>query len=161
MDARVFSSQNMALAALRVSLGMLLVWWGLAKIFKPGTGVSVQKKFYFELFPGETLQFTFGFIEAGIGLLVVLGLWRKYAVIAQLLVTGFSALTIWSALLDPFGLWLPVEKIAGIQHLFYPTVIALCAAFVMIAFRREDRFCLDNYLSRASEPSLESSIPAE
>ena len=73
-------AQALALLALRVSLGMLLVWWGLAKIMKPGMGVKIQSKFYFGLFPSESLQYAFGFVEMAIGVLVVLGLFRWLAV---------------------------------------------------------------------------------
>lgn len=160
MTMNILKRHSLALLALRVSLGMLLVWWGLSKIVKPGMGVNVQKKFYFGMFPGESLQYAFGFVEVAIGALVVLGLFRKYAVIAQLAVTGFSAMTIWSALLDPFALWLPIEKVAGIQHLFYPSVIALTGAFVMIVFREADRFSLDAVLARGGN-SEANAVPAE
>ena len=72
---------------------------------------------------------------------------RVVAVPAQLAITGFSAATIWSALLDPFGLWLPVARLVPVQHLFYPSVIALCAAAVMIVFAAQDRYCLDRVVA--------------
>lgn len=161
MQSEVSTRQALALMALRISLGMLLVWWGLAKIVKPGMAVKVQDKFYFGVFPGETIQHAFGYLELAVGLFVVFGLFRKYAVLAQLTITGFSALTIWSALLDPFALWLPVEKLAGIQHLFYPSVIALCGAAVMVAFRSQDRFNLDTVIERRRNASKASTVPAE
>lgn len=151
--------QSLALMALRVSLGLLLFWWGLNRVVAPGDGMNVQKKFYSGLFPGEALQQGFGLLQLTIGLLVIAGLWRKFAVPAQLLITGFSAATIWSALLDPFGLWLPVEKIASIQHLFYPSVIALCGAMVLLAFRSMDRWALDAVLAR--RPTRSAMQPGE
>ena len=155
-------SQQFALLALRVSLGMLLVWWGLAKIMKPQMGVKIQQKFYGELFPSVDLQFGWGFVQVAIGTMVVVGLYRKQAVIGQLLITGFSSMMIWSALLDPFGLWLPVAKVAGMQHLFYPSVIALCGAAIMIAFRDQDRMNLDTWFkNRRGGDSDIASIPAE
>lgn len=161
MNENSSNTQALALMALRVALGMLLVWWGLIKILKPGMGVNIQGKFYFGLFPGEALQYGFGYVQVLIGLLVVVGLFRKIAVPAQLAVTGFSAATIWSALLDPFALWLPVEKIAGVQHLFYPTVIALAGAMVMLAFRQQDRLNLDTVLAARRGPAAPAGIPAE
>lgn len=160
MDSGTTKAQGYALLALRVSLGMLLVWWGLAKIVKPKMGLAVQKKFYFGMFDSMDLQFFFGFLEVGVGLLVVLGLFRMIAVPAQLTITGFSAATIWSALLDPFALWLPVDKVAGIQHLFYPSVIALCGAAVMIAFRKQDHLALDSILARRNQDTS-AAMPAE
>lgn len=161
MENQISRSQAVALCALRVSLGMLLVWWGLARIVKPAMGVGVQKKFYLGFFDSVDLQYVFGFIEVGVGLLIVVGLWRRYAVPLQLMITGFSATMIWSALLDPFALWLPVEKVAGFQHLFYPTVIGLCAAMVIVVFREHDRFNLDSYLASRAKRSEPSVVPAE
>ncbi|MCL5777621.1 hypothetical protein M1105_11570 [Limibaculum sp. FT325] len=128
-----------ALCALRVSLGLLLVWWGIGRVVNLEMGLNVQNHFYFGLFDSTELQAAFGLVEAGVGALVALGLMRVVAVPAQLAITGFSAATIWSALLDPFGLWLPVARLAPVQHLFYPSVIALCAAAVMIVFAAQDR----------------------
>ena len=154
--------QAASLAALRISLGLLLFWWGLAKVTKPKMGVGVQKKFYYDLFNSETLQYAFGYVEVAIGALVILGLFRFVAMPAQLAITGFSAATIWSALLDPFALYLPFEKIAGIQHLFYPSVIALCGAIVMLAFRKHDRYSLDHMISRRGSGHIDPGIvPAE
>lgn len=127
---------------------MLLVWWGLARIVNPKMGMGVQKKFYFGMFDSVDLQLVFGIAEMGVGLLVAFGLFRAVVVPIQLAITGFSAATIWSALLDPFALWLPVGKIAPVQHLFYPSVIALCAALALIAFRSQDRFALDEVIQR-------------
>ncbi|MEM7058910.1 MAG: hypothetical protein AAF557_15085 [Pseudomonadota bacterium] len=148
--------QSIALLCLRVSLGMLLVWWGLAKIVKPAMGMKVQEKFYLDLFHSVDLQYAFGYVQVIVGLCVVLGFKRKFAIPAQLAITGFSALMILPALLDPFALYLPFKKLAGIQHLFYPTVIALCGAAVMITFRKQDRWNLDNVLENrkaAAEPA--------
>ena len=144
-----------SLAALRVSLGMLLVWWGLHRIDAPAKTVGLQKKFYFELFPSEALQYAFGYFELAVGLLVVFGLYRKYAVPAQLMITGFSAATIWSALLDPFALFLPFDKVASIQHLFYPSVIALAAATFLFLLRDHDRFSLDYLLTQRGKSNTE------
>lgn len=140
--------QQIALMALRISLGMLLVWWGLAKILNPKMGVGISKKFYFDLASFENVQYMFGYLQFVVGLLVVLGLFRKIAVPTQIIITGGSALSIWSALLDPFGLFLPVAKLAPVQHLFYPSVIALAGASVMLAFRGHDRLCLDVWLKK-------------
>lgn len=152
--------QLAAMAALRISLGLLLVWWGLGRITSPELGLMMQEKFYYNLFPSRTLQIAFGYVEMCVGLLVVLGLFRKYAVPTQLLITGFSAATILTALLDPFGLWLPAEKIAPIQHLFYPSVISLAAGFLMYNLSAFDRYSLDWFLKSRGR-SRSSAIAAE
>ena len=159
MNSESNNGQALSLLALRVSLGMLLVWWGLARVVNPKMGMGVQKKFYFGYFDSVDLQFVFGIAEVGVGLLVAFGLFRVFVVPIQLAITGFSAATIWSALLDPFALWLPVGKIAPVQHLFYPSVIALCAAVALIAFRRQDRFALDVVIQNKRRQSIPE--PAE
>jgi len=150
-----------ALCALRVSLGLLLVWWGVARVATPDMGLNVQKHFYFGLFDSAGLQSAFGMVEAGVGTLVALGLLRRIAVPMQLAITGFSAATIWSALVDPFALFLPVAKLAPVQHLFYPSVVALCAAAVMIVFAAQDRWCLDRLIAERRGRIDGAAIPAE
>lgn len=152
--------QQLSLAALRVSLGFLLVWWGLGRINTPSMGVAMQEKFYFNLFPSEALQYGFGIFEFSIGCLIVVGLYRKFAVPVQLAICGFSALTILPALADPFGLWLPIDKMSPIQHLFYPSVVTIAAGVMMFNFSSYDRFTLDRFLS-ARRRSSQSGMPAE
>ncbi|MEO0362916.1 MAG: hypothetical protein AAF322_17480 [Pseudomonadota bacterium] len=152
-------AQALALAALRVTLGLLLVWWGLAKITNAGMGVSVSNKFYLGLFSDKDLQFWFGWAQLAVGGCVALGLMKKFAVPAQLVITGGSSLAIWNALLDPFALWLPVEKVAPVQHLFYPSAIALAGAAAMIAFRKQDVYSLDHLLDLRK--ALPKTMPAE
>lgn len=145
--------------ALRISLGSLLAWWGLARVINPKMGVSVQGKFYFDLFNSEALQLAFGYAEIAIGCMVMVGFLRVIAMPLQIAITGFSAMTIWTALLDPFALWLPFEKVSGAQHLFYPTVVMLCGAGIMVAFRKVDRLNIDTLLkNRKADPAM---MPAE
>lgn len=150
-----------SIAILRMSLGMLLVWWGLHRIVAPVKGVGLQNKFYFGMFPSESMQYAFGFVELAIGLLVVVGLFRKFAVPAQLMITGFSAMTIITALLDPFALWLPFDKVAPVQHLFYPSVIALAAAVFLFLLREQDRLSLDHLIASMRKSDEPPVVPAE
>lgn len=157
--------QSIALAVLRVSLGLLLFWWGLSKIVAPATGTNISDKFYSGFFSGDMLQYYFGYLQVAIGICVALGFLKKYAVPAQLVITGGSSLAIWNALLDPFALYLPVAKVAPVQHLFYPSAIALAAAVVLITLREHDRFSVDNWLSRRRSNRTNGSeaphVPAE
>lgn len=151
--------QQAGFAALRVSLGLLLVWWGLGRINAPGMGVKMQEMFYFGLFPSPSLQYGFGFLEVTVGLLVMIGLFKRIAVPAQLMITGFSAITILPALMDPFALWLPFDKMAPVQHLFYPSVIALTGGVMMYLMSEHDRFSADNWLKGRHD--TKGPIPAE
>lgn len=145
-----------ALAALRVSLGLLVFWWGMNRIVTPASGQGVQNKFYFGLFPGEDLQFLFGYVQVAVGLLVVV-------VPLQFAICAFSSATILPALLDPFALWLPFEKMSGVQHLFYPSVIIFFAGILMMMLRHEDKYNLDTLLFGPRQQSAKApdAMPAE
>jgi hypothetical protein len=135
----------------------------MMRIVAPERGMGVQKKFYFELFPSVDLQFAFGVAQVAIGLLVVVGLFRVIVVPLQFAICAFSAATIATALLDPFALWLPVDKIAPVQHLFYPTVIILCASVLMMLLRKEDTYNLDTlfFSEMPQDDDALTGMPAE
>lgn len=136
---------RLALMLLRISLGMLLIWWGLARVRNPDLGVAVSDRFYVGAFSNPDLQLVFGHFEAGIGVMVVLGLFRTVVLPIQLVIVGFSSAMVWSALVDPFGLLLESKHVGATQHLFYPSLIILCAAGVLWAMRHADRWALDYY----------------
>ncbi|WP_350332972.1 hypothetical protein [Coralliovum pocilloporae] len=160
MNNKQITSQEIALLILRITIGMLLVWWGLAKVVNPGMGVMVSKKFYFDMFSIKTLQYYFGYVQIVVGACVASGFLRRFAVPAQLMITGISSLAIWQALLDPFGLYLPVAKVAGIQHLFYPSAIILAASATLIVFRSMDRLALDNlFFAKRDEEAEDYTAP--
>lgn len=140
--------QERALMALRIAIGLLLFWWGLAKIVNPGIGVGISRAFYFDLFNNRDLQFWFGFAELTLGAFVAAGFLRRITLPLQLVVTGWTSLMVWNALLDPFALYLPVDRIVGFQHLFYPSLIILVGTVVLMLFREEDRLSLDRLLQR-------------
>lgn len=144
-------TQQMALAATRVSLGLLLFWWGLNRILSPEAMVGMQTKYYFDLFPSAMLQYAWGYVQVGVSIAVIVGFKKDFAVPAQLIICGFSSATIITALLDPFALWLPFEKISPAQHLFYPSVIAMCAGFFLYTMRQYDVYCLDYFLKKQQE----------
>jgi len=153
--------QSITLAVLRVSLGLLLFWWGLSKIVVPVKGVKISDKFYGGYFSFDSLQYAFGYVQVIVGLCVIFGFMKRYAVPTQLIITGGSSLAIWNALLDPFALYLPVAKVAPVQHLFYPSMIALAGAAVMIALRDHDVFSVDHWMSKRNKPRNMLQVPAE
>jgi len=136
--------QAASLLALRVTTGFLLIWWGLAKAMNPGLGNLVSNTFYGGLFSFEMLQLVFGIAQTALGALVVLGLFRRVTLPLQLVINAFTALSVWYALIDPFGWYLPVERPFQFSHLFYPSAIVVAACVLLIAFRSADRYALDN-----------------
>ena len=84
--------------------------------------------------------------EVLIGLLVVLGLFRRIAYPLQALVLVPGALLLWRYLLDPMGLYLLDRETS--QILFFPSITVAAAALVLLAFRDEDRWSIDARLAR-------------
>lgn len=127
-----------SLAVLRVTLGGLMGWWGLDKLLDPTHGVKVSQTFYGDLLTGADLIRGFGVAQVLLGLLLIAGLWRRTTYPALLLVTGTTLLAVWKSVLDPFHL-----LVDGGALIFYPSVIIVAAAVVLLAFREEDRLALD------------------
>lgn len=137
-----------SLAFLRIACGLLLVVWGLIKLGAPDAAIGVSEKYYFGLVSAKALQQPLGVAEALLGLLVVLGLFRKISLPLQALVLGFGALAIWRYLLDPLGQYLLTEETS--QVLFFPSLGIAAATLVLIAFQGDDRFALDAVFRKKS-----------
>lgn len=141
--------RQLALTALRVTTGFLLIWWGLNKIVSTGLSKTISDTFYGGAFSQAGLLIAFGVLQTAIGGLVVLGLWRRLAYVAQLVINGFTAVAVWYAILDPFGWYITFDRGFAFTQLFYPSAIILAASFLLIAFHDQDRWVLD----RALRPS--------
>lgn len=137
------AAQRATLVLLRVTLGMLLVWWGLAKIINVGFGSLISDTFYGGAFSMAWLQIGFGIFEVVIGLLVVIGLFRWLVLPIQAIITGFTAAAVWYAIIDPFKWYLPAQTEFPHTQLFYPSAIIFAASLLLIAFRDQDRLALD------------------
>lgn len=134
------------MAFLRIACGMLLIIWGLIKLGAPDAAIQVSDTYYFGLFSSGALQQPLGAAEALLGLLVVLGLLRRFTLPLQALVLVFGALAIWRYLLDPLGQYLLNEQTR--QVLFFPSLGIAAASLVLLAFRAEDRFALDTLFQK-------------
>ncbi len=77
-----------------------------------------------------------------IGLLVVVGLFRRVSYLVQALILVPGAIVLWRYLLDPMGLYL-LDKESS-QILFFPSITIAAATLVLLAFRDEDRWSLDH-----------------
>lgn len=137
-------SQRIGLLALRVSAAGLLFWWGLVKGLNTGTGQAVSNKFYGGVFSMDVLLIAFGWFQVVVAILIALGLFRAVTLPIQFVVNLFVALSVWRSLIDPFWLWMGGDKPDTVNALFYPSLIVAAACWILIAFRAEDRFALDN-----------------
>ena len=135
-----------SLLALRVGTGLLLVLWGGLRLVAPDAGPGLAAKYYSGLFSIQSLQMAYGAAEVLIGVLVVLGLFRRIAFPLQALILVPGALILWRYLLDPMGMWLMSREDS--QILFFPSITVAAATVVLIAFRSEDHWSLDARLAR-------------
>ena len=127
-----------SLFLLRVSTGLLLVFWGLDKLANVEHSVRVAERFYLGV--GATTWFlnAFGVIETLLGVLVVVGKWRRLTYPAMLAIFTVSGLSVWKSIVDPWG-WV----FEGTNPLFYPSLIIFAGALVLWAFREQDTMALD------------------
>lgn len=133
-----------ALAGLRVSTALLLVVWGLIRVMAPEKGAGVSEKYYSGFGAAEGLQIAWGVALLVIGILVAIGLFRRFSLPAQAVVLVFGSLTIWKYLLDPLGLYLLTSETSNV--LFFPSLTMAFASLLLVAMREEDRYSLDAWI---------------
>ena len=138
------SAKAAALLLLRIGTGLLLILWGALRVMSPTAGPGLASKYYGGFLDLQSLQVGFGIAEVIIGLLVVVGLFRRISYPLQALILVPGALILWRYLLDPMGMYL-LDKEQS-QILFFPSITIAAATLVLIAFRDEDRWSLDHKL---------------
>ena len=126
------------LAGLRVTLGWLMVLWGVDKITNVEHAIRVSEGFYGGFLTGATLWQGLGVAQLLLGLLIVAGLFRRFTYPVLLAITGVTLLAVWKSILDPFGF-----VIDGGNILFFPSSTIFLAGLVVLAFRDEDELSLD------------------
>lgn len=133
---------------LRISIGLLLVVWGLDKFANPDHAIQVSEAFYFGLLSAGALQPVFGAIEIALGAAVIAGVWRKYTYPALLVVLGVSLLVVWRSVLDPWGWYLGDTNV-----FFFPSLIIFAGALVLYAFQDEDTMVVGGKKAAGPAPS--------
>jgi uncharacterized membrane protein YphA (DoxX/SURF4 family) len=127
------NGKSLSVLALRVSLGALMIVWGLDKLVNPAHGEKVAKHFYFGLMGSAAMMPVLGVAQIALGLLVTAGVGRRYGYPVLAGVTGMTLLGVWRSVVDPWG-WM----LKGSNALFFPSLIIFAAVLVLIAFRDED-----------------------
>jgi uncharacterized membrane protein YphA (DoxX/SURF4 family) len=122
-----------SLLLLRVSLGFFLVVWGLDKLVDVKHGIGVSDWLYFGLFSNQMLLQVYGVVEIATGLLIVLGVGRRFTYPILIAIAGMTLLGVWRSIIDPWGWWLE-----GTEALFYPSIIIFAASLVLWSFKDED-----------------------
>jgi uncharacterized membrane protein YphA (DoxX/SURF4 family) len=134
---------KISLLIMRIGTGGLLIVWGLVRVVGE-KGVGLADKYYGSVGANETLQLAYGWAEIALGVLVLLGLFRKYTLIGSALILVGGAFPIWRHLLDPFGEYLHTDA----NILFFPSLTVAGAALALIALREHDTLALDSLFGK-------------
>lgn len=123
-----------ALLALRITLGIFLLQWGIEKFVVPQNTVEIWQYFY-GVDVAPALGYLFGGAEIIIALCMFLGIFRTPAYGAALVLHAVSVAVSWRQLLDPWG--------DPISHLFIAGVPVLGAFLALFLLRHHDRGVFD------------------
>jgi uncharacterized membrane protein YphA (DoxX/SURF4 family) len=133
-DNRLTRAVGRALLALRITLGLFLLQWGLEKFLVPESSVGIWKNFYGLNMP-HTLGYLLGAAEIAIAACLFLGVFRTVAYGAGLGLHAVTLLVTWRQLLHPWG--------DPVNHLFTAGVPVLGAFIALFLLRHWDKGILD------------------
>lgn len=139
--------KSFALLLLRISVGLLIVWWGLDKIVNPAHGLAVSDRFYSGLLTWPALMPIFGGVQIAAGLLFMAGLFRRVVDPVVLLINAGTMVGVWRSIVDPWG-WV----LEGTNALFYPSLTIFAASLLLLAIRNEETLVLDR--RRSGRPGV-------
>ena len=119
-----------ALLALRITLGLFLLQWGVEKFVVPPANIFIWSHFY-GMDVSQTLGYAFGAAEIAIALCMILGQFRTIIYGAALILHAVTVLVTWRQLIDPWG--------DPINHLFTAGVPVLGGFLALFLLRHWDR----------------------
>lgn len=138
-------AQRFTLLVLRVTTGFLLVWVGLNKIVTGNVPFMIRDVAGLDGMLRTAVSLGAGAGEVLVGALCVLGLWRRLVLPVQAAINGVTAASVWWAIVDPYRWYISgVDRIVFNSHVFYPTSITFAACLLLIAFRPQDAWAMDN-----------------
>ncbi len=140
-------TERWALAVLRVSLGVFLLFWGIEKFVIPDVTVRIWSGFY-GLSLATALVPLVGALESALALAITVGLWRRATYGLGLVLHAVSVLATWRQLIDPWGL----RSGGSPNHLFLAGIPVLAAFVVLYLLRDRDAWTLDERLRRSRGP---------
>lgn len=133
-DDRLATALRRALLALRVTLGLFLLQWGVEKFVVPESTVGIWGHFYGLALPAAA-GYLFGAAEIAIALCLFLGLFRTPAYGAALALHAVTTIVTWRQLADPWG--------DPVNHLFVAGLPVLGGFLALYLLREWDRGALD------------------
>lgn len=128
----------LALAILRVGLGVFLLIWSLEKFFVPQSTVGVWKGFYF-ISIGESLPYLIGAVETILSIAIIVGFMRTWSYGLGLAINTVSVLSTWKQLIDPWGLIFDTRN----NHLFLAGIPLVAGFIVLFLLRNADTWTVD------------------
>jgi uncharacterized membrane protein YphA (DoxX/SURF4 family) len=133
-DAALSKALTRALLALRITLGLFLLQWGIEKFVVPQSSTFIWEHFYGVAAP-PVLGYAFGIAEIAIALCMILGVLRTIVYGAALFLHTVTVLVTWRQLIDPWG--------DPVNHLFTAAVPVLGGFLALFLLRRWDRSLLE------------------
>ncbi|MGH6892189.1 MAG: DoxX family protein [Dongiaceae bacterium] len=129
-DEALSQALSRALLALRITLGLFLLQWGVEKFIAPQNTPGIWGYFYGLDVP-QALAYVFGVAELAIAACLFLGLFRTIACGAAMILHAVTVIVTWRQLIDPWG--------DPVNHLFAAGVPVLGAFVALFLLRRWDR----------------------
>ena len=123
---------------LRVTMGWLLVLWGIDKLQNVAHAQAVAETYYFGIGTQVVVQQIFGVLEILLGAMVIVGRYRRRLYPVMLVVLLVTAIGVWKSIIDPWGWFLD-----GSNVLFYPSAIIAAGALLLWGTIDEDDLALD------------------
>lgn len=134
MDPSSSAPLRHALLALRISLGLFLLQWGIEKFVVPQNTVAIWGYFY-GIEVSAALGYLFGAAEIALAGCLFLGVARTIAYGSAAALHAVSVAVSWRQLLDPWG--------GSANHLFIAGVAVLGAFVALFLLRRFDHGVFD------------------
>jgi putative oxidoreductase len=132
-DDRLTRALGRALLALRITLGLFLLQWGVEKFVVPASSAGIWQHFYGLTVPAA-LGYLFGAVEIAIAACLFFGVFRTPAYGAALALHAVTVVVSWRQLVDPWG--------DPVNHLFIAGVPVLGAFAALFLLRHWDRAIL-------------------
>ena len=148
-DAERQPVKALTLMLLRIALGLLFVVWGTLRLRSPDAALALSRHFYGGMITSLVVLQLFAAVEIMVGLLTIAGAARRGVYWLVLVINGATLLVVWRSIIDPLGIVL-----SGTKVLFFPSLIAFAASSVLWAFRDDDRFAVDQWITarRSADP---------
>ena len=129
-DEALTRALSAATLALRITLGLFLLQWGVEKFVVPENTVAIWGHFY-GLNVSQSVGYLFGAVEIAIAVCLFLGAFRTVAYGAALALHAVTVLVSWRQLVDPWG--------SPENHLFVAGIPVLGALIALFLLRHWDR----------------------